>query len=1291
LLAWENIILNPADTPMPSHIDFNKVDFTTLLSNHTVQRLLDIAEEHPEWPTARMVDHLKTKSQGNQPLTIEQARIILRRLNLSTVQRRKLRNHVRKGWEECDANDRTQPDLIWNMIPDIRSYLHHRKAYRQSQQVAVSPASPAPVLTAGQQETVRWFDKFFSLTKQFGLLSIASFLFFFSGSLVFDVIFRAVTLIAKIGMFFAFLSLACGILFFLYSIKYYLSIALVLSFSNVEQKDSKRLGVGGFLQSLFGISVEVPVEKGVQKVSPRLGLSYSTVVEAVLERYPFVSLHVGTYNEKRVIDRFLLAATSMNYENYEVIVADDSTDETVQLLEQWKAHPKVKISHRDTRAGYKGAALAEALKQVDPRTEFLLIFDADFIPYPDTITQFLNYFQAVMGDLHPETIKMSQIAAVQGYQWHILNKSENWITRGIRSEYAGSYVVERTGTERYLGLEQISGSVYMIRRDALEHVGWGTSITEDFELTLKLYEQGYKVVYTPYIQAPAEAASTIKRLIRQRMRWAEGHSFNVKKMFSRLLTSPNLTAAEKFEFVYLAPYYLQAFFFLLGALSWFLAEIVFQTHLPFWTETWGWSLVCTNLFALPLMNFVGLFMETAQERDYIGLLSFIVLSYLVAPFQAFAAVKGFLEKEEGPWMRTPKTGRITDSFVPGRVYRFVQQVLGKQQTTPAFTQSNRLVPNPLFALNYHPSPSSIQEKRMRWVGKTVLSLLLMITFTLYLMPSTALLQRAHATISGTGNGADGAITISSTTNCQTTAIASGRTQPDCFMTYVNGTSNSGQTTLNVNSTTGIASGDEILITGILGTQQGNYEIQSVSSVTSSTITVGANLANTYTFTSGSQETMVVRVPQYTNVTINSGGTLTVSAYSSSSHVGGVLALMATGTLTVNTGGTIKLDGLGFAGGSSPTGGAGSAGSSGITTSNGGSAVAGNNGSGPGDGTGGGAGGNPGNGATINTGPDGGGGAGGTGGGGGGGAYGAAGSGGGAGTSGTGGGGGNANTSGGSGSAGSAGGAGSSYGLASLSKMYFGSGGGSGASGAGGAGGASGGGTGANGGNGGNGGAGGTGGGIGYISVETFIMSGTGTISSAGSAGRNGNSGSAGSNASSSDGGGGGGAPGSPGGGGAGGSLYLRGDTVTLGSNLITASGGGAGSTTGVTGGKGGSNGFAGNSTASNGGGGGGAYSASTGGNGSGGGVGSAGAGSVGRIHLDYGTSFSGTTSPTIDTTQLPEHLLFFAPIVLLLPTLVSLLQKWQEKKQAQTSYAVEQAWLPKRKKRYRRRKKKPPG
>jgi hypothetical protein len=146
-------------------------------------------------------------------------------------------------------------------------------------------------------------------------------------------------------------------------------------------------------------------------------------------------------------------------------------------------------------------------------------------------------------------------------------------------------------------------------------------------------------------------------------------------MFSRLMKSPNLTKPEKLEFLYLAPYYLQAAFFLVGTLSWLISETVFRAKLPFWTSLWGWSLVLTNTLSLPLVNAVGLFMEEAEEKDYLGLLSFVLLSYLLVPFQAYASLKGFLEKDEGTWFRTPKTGRVTDVLTRGRFYRWVSGLI----------------------------------------------------------------------------------------------------------------------------------------------------------------------------------------------------------------------------------------------------------------------------------------------------------------------------------------------------------------------------------------------------------------------------------------------------------------------------------------------------------------------------------------------------------------------------------------------------------------------------------------
>jgi len=215
-------------------------------------------------------------------------------------------------------------------------------------------------------------------------------------------------------------------------------------------------------------------------------------------------------------------------------------------------------------------------------------------------------------------------------------------------------------------MKMIAGTAYMVRADLLRQFGWGRSLTEDWELTLRLYARGYKVVYTPYAETPAECVSTFPRLARQRMRWAEGHSYNVRKWFWTILRSPFARPLEKLEFAFYAIYYLQALFFVVGTLSWLLAEIVLKVHVPQWTALLGWSLLFSNLLALPLMNLAGLLLEAAPRKDYAGILGAVILSYLLVPFQAWAALKGLLEREEGPWFRTPKTGRITDPVWPLR-------------------------------------------------------------------------------------------------------------------------------------------------------------------------------------------------------------------------------------------------------------------------------------------------------------------------------------------------------------------------------------------------------------------------------------------------------------------------------------------------------------------------------------------------------------------------------------------------------------------------------------------------
>lgn len=113
-----------------------------------------------------------------------------------------------------------------------------------------------------------------------------------------------------------------------------------------------------------------------------------------------------------------------------------------------------------------------------------------------------------------------------------------------------------------------------------------------------------------------------------------------------------------------------------------------------------------------------------------------------------------------------------------------------------------------------------------------------------------------------------------------------------------------------------------------------------------------------------------------------------------------------------------------------------------------------------------------------------------------------------------------------------------------------------------------------------GGNGGAGGGVVFISGTTLTI--TGSVVSLGNVGTDGSSGSAGTF-------------GGGGGGGAGGAILLKAQTATLGANLVTATGASGGSPSGI------------------------ATAGATGGD--------------GLIHLDYYTSYTGTTTPTLDFAQ----------------------------------------------------------
>ncbi|NNC02241.1 OmpA family protein [Corallococcus exiguus] len=180
---------------------------------------------------------------------------------------------------------------------------------------------------------------------------------------------------------------------------------------------------------------------------------------------------------------------------------------------------------------------------------------------------------------------------------------------------------------------------------------------------------------------------------------------------------------------------------------------------------------------------------------------------------------------------------------------------------------------------------------------------------------------------GLGNGHNGALTV----NAANTVVN----------TYTRLTANApvGQTFVTVTDTTGFAVGDLVMVyqsTGYNTTTNpvnsgdagpfdlrsnavGNWQFVRVTALTATRLTfTGTPL--TAVFTGGTNATatrtsaQAIRVPEYTNVTINAGASIVARPWSSgdiNDTVGGVVAFFATGTVTNN--GTISATGAGYRG------------------------------------------------------------------------------------------------------------------------------------------------------------------------------------------------------------------------------------------------------------------------------------------------------------------------------------------------------------------------------------------
>lgn len=241
-------------------------------------------------------------------------------------------------------------------------------------------------------------------------------------------------------------------------------------------------------------------------------------------RFPVTTVQLPIFNEYYVVERLIKAACAMDYPRHrlEIQVLDDSTDDTVEVSRRWVEHFRAQgfdicLLARKERHGYKAGALREGLAVA--RGEFIVIFDADFVPPGDFLRRTLPYFE-------DERIGMVQT------RWGHLNNDFSMLTRAQAIGLDGHFVVEQVARHRAGFFMNFNGTAGVWRRRCIEDAGNWTddTLTEDLDLSYRAQLRGWKFYFLQDMVCQAEIPSDVAALKLQQFRWTKGAIETAKKI-----------------------------------------------------------------------------------------------------------------------------------------------------------------------------------------------------------------------------------------------------------------------------------------------------------------------------------------------------------------------------------------------------------------------------------------------------------------------------------------------------------------------------------------------------------------------------------------------------------------------------------------------------------------------------------------------------------------------------------------------------------------------------------------
>lgn len=371
------------------------------------------------------------------------------------------------------------------------------------------------------------------------------------------------------------------------------------------------------------------------------------------EDWPMVTVQLPIYNELYVIERLIDAVCAFDYplDKLEIQVLDDSNDETVPLVDRVVAAYQAKginivAVRRPERVGFKAGALQYGMGT--SKGEFIAIFDADFVPYPDFLRKTVPYFED------------SKIGVVQT-RWEHINEKYSILTKLQAFALDAHFSVEQKGRNAAGHFINFNGTAGVWRRTTIDDAGgWqADTLTEDLDLSYRAQLKGWKFLFKEKLGSPAELPAAMSAIKSQQFRWTKGAAETAKKNLWKVLRA-KLPFGTK----------LHATFHLLNSMLFIciLTTAILSVPLLFFKKgnpELSQAFAYASIFLLSLVALIFFFWVSRKHHDndekggrkflkFLGTFPiFLAISMGFSLHNAIATMEGYLGIKS-PFIRTPK-------------------------------------------------------------------------------------------------------------------------------------------------------------------------------------------------------------------------------------------------------------------------------------------------------------------------------------------------------------------------------------------------------------------------------------------------------------------------------------------------------------------------------------------------------------------------------------------------------------------------------------------------------------